>query len=124
MCVQEHLLDLEYDNNALGVDQLLGQSDPEDKPMEQDNKVIIVEEHQSEDPGSLLAFGEKDLFSQEEDLSNFQLVAYINTSTQKINRRMKSSLLRSAYLRTLVLCCPVGRRTSSAKKRNSPTPNW
>ena len=43
MSGQEHLLDFEYDDNALGVDQLLGQSDPEDKPMEQDKDVIIVE---------------------------------------------------------------------------------
>ena len=63
MSGQEHLLDFEYDDNALGVDQLLGQSDPEDKPMEQDNEVIFLEENQSEDPGSLLACGEKDLFS-------------------------------------------------------------
>ena len=72
-------------SNTPGVDQLLGQSDLEDKPMEQDDKVVIVEEYQSEDPGSLLACGEKDLFSQEEDLSNSQLVDYVNAPTQEEN---------------------------------------
>ena len=63
--------------NAPGVDQLLGQSNPEDE-------VIIVEECQSEDPSSLLACREKDLFSQEEDLSSSQLVAYVNTPIRRI----------------------------------------
>ena len=40
----KELLDFEYNANAPEVDQLLGQSDPEDVDMEQDNDVIIVEE--------------------------------------------------------------------------------
>ena len=35
------------------------------------------------DPSSLLACGEKDLFSQEEDLSDSQLVAHVNAPNQK-----------------------------------------
>ena len=51
--------------------------------MEQDNNILIVEERQPEDPGSLLACGEKDLFSQEEDLSDSQLAAYVNAPSQE-----------------------------------------
>ena len=32
MSGQEHLLDFEYDDNALGVDQVLGQTDSEGGP--------------------------------------------------------------------------------------------
>ena len=63
MSAQDHLPDYEYDESALSEDYLLGHSDPEEEPMEQDNKVVFVEERQPEDPGSLLACGEKDLFS-------------------------------------------------------------
>ena len=55
-------LDFEYDSNAPKVDQLLDQSDPEDMDMEQDDEVVIVEECQSQDFGSMLACGEEDLF--------------------------------------------------------------
>ena len=55
--------DFQYNADAPEMDQLLGQSDPEDEAMEQDKEVVIVEECQSEDPGSLLACGEKDLLS-------------------------------------------------------------
>ena len=75
-------LDFKYDANAPEVDQLLGQSNPEDVDMEQDDKVVTVEECQSQDLSSMLACGEKDLFSQEE-LSNSQLVAFINAPTQE-----------------------------------------
>ena len=75
-------LDFEYDANAPKVDQLLDQSDPEDMDMEQDDEVVIVEECQSQDFGSMLACGEEDLFSQEE-LSNFQLLAIVNAPTQE-----------------------------------------
>ena len=75
-------LDFEYDANAPKVDQLLDQSDPEDIDMEQDDEVVIVEECQSQDFGSMLACGEEDLFSQEE-LSNFQLLAIVNALTQE-----------------------------------------
>jgi len=51
--------------------------------MEQDEEVIIVEECQSEDTGSLVACGEKDLCSQEEDISNSQLATLINAQTKK-----------------------------------------
>ena len=54
MSDQDFLLDCEYDVSALGEDNLLDQSDPEVEPMEQD-KVVIVEERQPEDPDSLLA---------------------------------------------------------------------
>ena len=74
--------DFEYNAKAPEVDQLLGQSNPEDVDMEQDNKVVIVEECQSQDLGSMLACGEKDLFSQEE-LSDSQLVTFINAPTQE-----------------------------------------
>ena len=53
--------------------------------MEQDDEVVIVEVCHSEDPGSLLACGEKDLFSQDEDLSDSQLADYINAPTQEDN---------------------------------------
>ena len=78
----EDPLDFEYNANTPEVDQLLDQSDPEDVDMEQDNKVVIVEECQSQDLGSMLACGEKDLFSHEE-LSDSQLVAFINAPTQE-----------------------------------------
>ena len=55
-------LDFEYDANAPKVDQLLDQSDPEDINMEQDDEVVIVEECQSQDFGSMLVCGEEDLF--------------------------------------------------------------
>ena len=51
--------------------------------MEQDDKVVFLEERQPEDPGSLLFCGEKDLFSQEEALSNSQLLAAVNAPTQE-----------------------------------------
>ena len=41
-----------------------------------------MEECQAQDLGSMLAYGEKDLFSQEE-LSNSQLVTFINSPTQE-----------------------------------------
>ena len=75
-------LDFEYDANAPKVDQFLDQSDPEDETMEQDDEVVIVEECQSQDFGSMLGCGEKDLFSQEK-LSDSQLVAFINAPTQE-----------------------------------------
>ena len=78
----EEPLDFKYNANVPEVDQLLGQSDPEDVDTEQDNKVVIVEECQSQDLGSMLACGEKDLFSQEE-LSDSQLVTFINALTQE-----------------------------------------
>ena len=82
MSGHEDLLDFKYDANSPGVDQLLGQSDPEEEAMEQDDKVIIVEECQSQNLCSILVCGEKDLFSQEE-LSDSQLVTFINTPTQE-----------------------------------------
>ena len=60
----------------------MGQSYPEDVDMEQDDEVVIMEECQSQDLGSMLACGEKDLFSQEE-LSDSQLVTFINAPTQE-----------------------------------------
>ena len=75
-------LDFEYDANTPEVNQLLGQSYPGDSDMEQDDKVVIVKECQSQDLGSMLACGEKDLFSQE-DLSDSLLVAFINAPTQE-----------------------------------------
>ena len=73
-------LDFKYDANAPEVDQLLGQSNPEDMDMEHDNEVVIVEECQSQDLGSMLACGEKDLLSQE-NLSDSHLVAFFNPLT-------------------------------------------
>ena len=65
---QDFLFDCEYDVSALGEEYLLDQSDPEKDPMDQ-GEVVIVEERQPEDPGSLLACGEWDLFD-EGDLSD------------------------------------------------------
>ena len=39
---------------------------------------VTEEKRQCEDPGSLLAYEEKDLVIPEEDLSDSQLVAYVN----------------------------------------------
>ena len=75
-------LDFEYDANSPKVDQLLDQSDPQDVDIEKDNEVFIMEECQSQDLGSMLACGEKDLFSQEE-LSNSQLLTFVNAPTQE-----------------------------------------
>ena len=80
MSAFEEPLDFEYDAKAPEVDQLLGQSYPEDVDMEQDDEVVIMEECQSQDLGSMLACGERDLFSQEEDLSDSQLVTFINSN--------------------------------------------
>ena len=44
MSGHKDLLDFKYNANTPGVDQLLGQSDPEDEAMEQDNEVVFVEE--------------------------------------------------------------------------------
>ena len=51
--------------------------------MEQEYKLVFVEERQPEDPDSLLACKEKDLFSQEEDLSDCQLLAAVTAPTQE-----------------------------------------
>ena len=48
--------------------------------MEQE-EVVFLEEVQPVDPGSMLACGDKDLFT-EKDPTNFQLKAAINASTQ------------------------------------------
>ena len=80
MSNQDHLLDFEYDESTLSEDHLLGHSDSEVEPMEKDDNIVFVEK-EPEDLGSLLACREKDLFSQEEDLSNSQLLAVANAPT-------------------------------------------
>ena len=75
--IQDNLLD--YECEKIQGEDLLDQSaDLEEEPMEQE--VVGLEEVQPADPGHMLAYGDRDIFA-EDNYTVSQLVAAVNVST-------------------------------------------
>ena len=72
----EHNLDYECDDQG---DTLLNQSEDLEEPMKQGEAEL--EEKQSEDPGCLLTCSDRDIFEEDDCLTDSQLLAAINTPT-------------------------------------------
>ena len=78
-CLTIKIFDYEYDD-IQGEDLLDQSADSEEEPMEQE--VVMLIEVQPADPGHMLAYSDKGIFT-EVDLINSRHVAAINAPTQE-----------------------------------------
>ena len=76
MSDEHNLLDYECDDQE---DTLLDLSEDLEEPMEQGEAKL--EEKQSEDPGHLLTCGDRDIFEEDDHLTDSQLLAAVNAPT-------------------------------------------